>query len=99
MENFSELVTKTNDDLDKNVLKTRLRISQKKSNTRKLVKKTDHKTKITDIENKIPSVTGLVTTAALNTVVTKIKKKIPDKNNRATKAGLNTKATDIEKNI
>ena len=29
MQNSSELVTKTNDDLDKKVLKTRLRISKK----------------------------------------------------------------------
>ena len=33
--------------------------------TSELVKETDHNTKILEIENKLPSVTGLVTTTAL----------------------------------
>ena len=36
-------------------------------NTGGLVKKTDYITKITEIENKIASITGLVTTTALRT--------------------------------
>ena len=39
-----------------------------------LVKKADYNTKITEIENKIPSVTGSVTIAMLNTNATEIEK-------------------------
>ena len=56
-----------------------------------MVKKTDYITKITEIENKIPSVTGLVTTAALNAKTTEIKNKIPNLTNLAAKDALNTK--------
>ena len=37
-------------------------------------KKSDYNTKITEVENKIPSITGWVTTAALNPKVIKIPK-------------------------
>ena len=60
-------------------------------------KKTDYKTKITEIENKMPSVTGLVTAVALITKATEIENKIPDFTNWATKAALITRATEIEK--
>ena len=53
-----------------------------------MVKKIYFNTKITGIENKIPSVTGLVTTAALNTKATEIEYKISDINNLAAKAAL-----------
>ena len=39
-------------------------------NRNRLVKKIDYNTKIRQIENKVPSITGLVTTAALNTKAT-----------------------------
>ena len=39
-----------------------------------LVKKTDYNSKISEIENKIPSISGLVTTSAL----TAVENKIPD---------------------
>ena len=52
--------------------------------------------KITKIENKIPYVTGLVTSATLNTKATEIENKIPDVTYLATKATLNTKATEKE---
>ena len=39
-----------------------------------MVKKTDYNTKIKEMENKIPNITGLVTTAAPNKEVTEIEK-------------------------
>ena len=56
------------------------------------MKKTDCNTKITEIENKIPSVTGLVNTAVLDTKATEIENKIPDITNQAAKASLNAKS-------
>ena len=76
-----------------------------------LVKKTDYNSKIIEIENKIPDISGFATKTALTTVETKI----PSINNLATKTALtivenkipsisglvkktdcNTKITDIE---
>ena len=73
-----------------------------------LVKKTDYNTKITEIEDKIPDISGLATKTALAIV----ENKIPSINNLATKTALtavenkipnlvkktdyNTKITDIE---
>ena len=51
-----------------------------------LVKKTDYNTKITEIENKIPDISGLATKTALTTV----ENKIPSINNLATKTALTT---------
>ena len=45
---------------------------------------------------KISSVTGLVTTAALNAKMTEIENKISDITNLVTKADLNTKVTEAE---
>ena len=53
-----------------------------------MVKKTDCNTKITEIENKVPSINGLVTSAAFITKATKIESKRP-KINLSTKAALN----------
>ena len=44
--------------------------------TSRLVKKTDYKTKITEIEGKLPSISGLATNSAL----TAVENKIPDVN-------------------
>ena len=41
-------------------------VNKKIPNTSGLFKKTDYNTKITEMENKIPGITGLVTTAALD---------------------------------
>ena len=46
--------------------------TKKTPNTSGLIKKTDHNTNITEIESKVRSVTGLVTTAVLNTKATEI---------------------------
>ena len=40
-----------------------------------MVKKTDYNTKIAQVQNKIPSVTGLANTAAINTKTTEIENK------------------------
>ena len=57
--------------------------------------KTDYNAKITDIESKIPSITGLATAAALNT----IENKIPDISNLVKKADYDAKILDIKLNI
>ena len=57
-----------------------------------LVKKTDYYTNIMEIENKIPSGTGLTTTDGLTAKATKISIKIP----YITKAARNTKVRDID---
>ena len=57
------------------------------------LKKTDCNTKITEIENKIPSLTCLATTSAL----TEVESKIPDVSSLVKIADFNTKITEIEK--
>ena len=49
-------------------------------------------TRVTEIENKMLSITVLINTVTLNKKVREIKNKIPDITNLATKAALNTKA-------
>ena len=44
-----------------------------------MVKKVNYNTKITEIENEIPSCTGLVTITALNGKVIEIEGKLPSK--------------------
>ena len=51
-------------------------VDEKISNTSELGKK-DYNTEITDIENKICSITGLDTTVVLNIKATEIEKKKP----------------------
>ena len=55
--------------------------------------------KIIVIKKKIPSVTGLVTTAALNGKMTETENKILDITNLYTKAALNAKVTEVESKI
>ena len=55
--------------------------------------------KIIVIKKKIPSVTGLVTTAALNGKMTETENKILDITNLFTKAALNAKVTEVESKI
>ena len=57
-----------------------------------LVKETDYNAKITEIENKIPSINGLATTATL----TAIENKIPDISNLVKRPNYDTKILDIE---
>ena len=64
-----------------------------------MVKKTDYNTKITEIENKIPSIARLVNTTVLNKRATQIKNKLLYITNLATKAAQNTKETEVEGKI
>ena len=54
-----------------------------------LLKKTDYNTKVTEIEDKIPDISSLVTKTALTTV----ENKIPDVINLVKKTDYNTKVT------
>ena len=60
-----------------------------------MVKKTDFNAKITKVEGKIPSITGLATSSAL----TAVENKIPDINSLVKKTDSETKISDIEKKI
>ena len=60
-----------------------------------LVKKTDYNAKITEIENKIMSINGLATNAAL----IGIENKIPNINGLVNKADYNKKISEVEENV
>ena len=60
-----------------------------------MVKKTDFNTKVTEIEGKIHSITGLAT----NSELTAIENKIPDVSSLVKKKDFNTKVTEIEGKI
>ena len=60
-----------------------------------LLKKTDYNTKITEIEGKIPDISGLATKIALTTV----ENKIPSISELVQKTDYNTKITDIENKL
>ena len=60
-----------------------------------LPEKTDLNAKITEIENKIPSITGL----AFNSGLYVVENKIPDVSSLVKKADYDTKISDIEKKI
>ena len=63
----SGLITKIQCDLEKQNLGKNIKYFDKNiPNTSGLVQKTDYNTEITDIENKIHSANGLVTTTSLN---------------------------------
>ena len=61
-------------------------VCKKIPNTNRLVRKIDCSTNVTGIENRPLSVTGLVTTAALNTKTTEIENKTSDITSLANKA-------------
>ena len=60
-----------------------------------LLKKTDCNAKITEIEGKIPSISGL----AITTASTAFENKIPDVSNLVKKTDYNTKIDEVEKKI
>ena len=53
--------------------------------------------KITKMESKIPSISGLATNAALTTIKSDLEKKISNTSSLVKKADCNTKSTEIEK--
>ena len=63
--------------------------------TSDLAKKTVLNVKITEIESKIPSITGLATNSAL----TAVENKIPDVSSLVKKTDYNTKISEIEKKV
>ena len=63
--------------------------------TSELVEKLDYNAKITRIENKIPSVSGLTTNAALTTT----ENKIPNISSLVKQTDYNTNITEIEKKV
>ena len=60
-----------------------------------MVKKTDFNTKVTEIEGKIPNITGLAT----NSELTAVENKIPDVSSLVKKTDFSTKVTEIEGKI
>ena len=60
-----------------------------------MVNKTDFNAKVTEIEGKIPSISGLAT----NSELTAVENKVPDVNSLVKKTDYNTKISDIEKKI
>ena len=70
--------------------------SQKKiPNNSRIVKKSDYDAKISELENKILSISDLVTTSALTTVENKIR----DVSRLVKKTNYNTKMSELEKKI
>ena len=71
--------------------------SQKKKNpdTSKVVKKSDYNAKVSELENEIPSISGLVTTS----VLTAVENKIPSVSNLVKKSDYDTKISELEKKI
>ena len=57
-----------------------------------MVKKTDFNVKVTEIEGKIPSISGLATNSSL----TAVENKIPDVSNLVKKTDCNAKISEIE---
>ena len=60
-----------------------------------MVKKTDFNTKVTEIEGKIPSITGLATNSELSTV----ESKIPDVSSLVEKTNLNAELKKISDRV
>ena len=85
----SGFTLKTKYDTDK------LELEKQYSDTSGLVKKLDFNAKITDIENKIPSISGL----AANVVLTTAGNKMPIVSRLVKKTDYNTKISEIEKKV
>ena len=60
-----------------------------------MLKKSNYNAKVSEIESKIPSISGLVTTSAL----TAVENKIPSVSNLVKKTDYDTKVNEIEKKI
>ena len=60
-----------------------------------MVQKTDFNTRVTKIEGKIPSISGLAT----NTVLTAVENKMPDISSLVKNTNYNTKTSDIENKV
>ena len=85
----SGFVSKTKYDADRSDLEKKI------ADTSELVKKTDDNTKFTEIENKIPSISGLAT----NSPLTVVEDEIPNASILVKKTDYNTKITEIGKKL
>ena len=91
---LADFFKKTKYDTDKSDLEKKINDAGKKTpNISRIVKKADYNTKISKIEGRIPSITGLDTTAALTAVTNKIS----DVSNLVKKADYDTKILDFER--
>ena len=91
--NTTVFVLKSKYNTDKSDLEKKISDAKKKiPNPSALVKKADYKSTITEIESKIPSISGLDTNAAL----TAVENKIPDVNSLVIKTDYNPKSVEIE---
>ena len=70
-------------------------LENKIPNTSGLIKKTEYNVKITEIEGKVPSVSGLATNAALSAV----EEKIPNISNLVKKQRITQKLLKFKKNL
>ena len=64
-----------------------------------LPKKLDYNARSTEIENKIPSISGLATNAALTAKKSDLENKIPNISSLVKKTDYSTKITEIEKKL
>ena len=71
------------------------KIDKKRPDISSLVKETNFNTKVTEIEGKIPSISGLGT----NSELTAVENKIPDVSSLVKKTDCSTKISDIEKKM
>ena len=83
----SGFVPKTKYNADKTVKRIR--------NTSRLVQKSDYNAKISELEKKQPSISGLATTSAL----TAVENEIPSVSNLVKKTDYDTKISELEKNL
>ena len=92
---LSKLSNVVKNDVVKKTVYDKLVAKVDNIDTSGLVKKTDYNTKITEIEDKIPDISGLATKTALTTV----ENKIPSISGLVKKTDYNTKITDIENKL
>ena len=94
---YDKLVAKVNNIVTSGFVLTKYdtdksELEKKIHNTTGLDKKTNYNTKITEIENKIPDISNLVT----KTILTTVENKIPDFSNLVNKTDYNTKVTETD---
>ena len=67
--------------------------------TNDFVLKTKYNTDKTELENKVPDISGLVKKNNYNTKITELENKIPDTSGLVKKANQNTKITELENEV
>ena len=88
----SNLVTRTKFSTDTNALDDKIdKVDKKIPDVTNFVKKTDFNSKITEVEGKIPNISGLAT----NSLLTAVENKIPDITSLITKTDFDAKLKNI----